>query len=53
MANAPAVGLIVDGDFMVEVQGDLRGRGDVNSGEGLAIEFFDPLTDVADPATED
>jgi hypothetical protein len=52
MANAPALGLVVDGNFMVEVQRDLGGRWHVHGSKGLTIEFVDPLTDVADPATE-
>ncbi|MOA18874.1 hypothetical protein D3C78_1392170 [compost metagenome] len=52
MANAPALGLVVDGDLMVEVQGDLCCRWHVHGSKGFAIQFVDPLADVADPTTE-
>ncbi|MNL88532.1 hypothetical protein D3C87_2182990 [compost metagenome] len=52
MANAPALGLVVDSDFMVEVQRNLGGRWHVHGSKGLAIQFVDPLADVADPTTE-
>src|SRR5690606_39386648 len=53
MADSPAGGGVVEGDFPIQVYGHLRARGDVDGGEGLAVQLVDPVAQIADSAAED